>query len=459
MKNSINFQDVLKTLKFLFYDSLKSIFRHQILKEKRNQYFFISALIILYFLYFYWNMVYLSNISHNVHLIDQSEFMLLGKITISSYYNSIFVLGIYIAVFVYSTFRLTNRALYIVKVIPLSNTESMLCIQLYKLFVGLAFFEVFLVIVAPGLKLMPMDLISAVLFLISLHIVFIVAFIGTNFIYQVLLKNPKNYNIKKIILDLLLMVSSIQFYFTKRFEIDTFIGSTNMSVKTLILLSICIGLLSIVIIMMLYKGLQIEENTSLESTYVKTKIGKRNTIFTCIMYAILRGKNFIYLSLIVLIITIADFIQNGLDMTMQTLLFLLPVISICAISYADATSKFRYMFPVFSITHKNEFINLLLFSTIFSLPCLMISFLVLKSFNLYFYSLSIMLSAFIIGFIFPKSQGNINETMSSLLVLILILLFSALANIKGALIPVTILLSVILFYILKKEKEAILCRS
>ncbi len=70
-----------------------------------------------------------------------------------------------------------------------------------------------------------------------------------------------------------------------------------------------------------------------------------------------------------------------------------------------------------------------------------------------------MLGALIIGFIFPKSQGNINETMSSFLVLILIALFSILANMEYALIPVTIFLSIILFYILKKEKEVILYRN
>jgi len=69
------------------------------------------------------------------------------------------------------------------------------------------------------------------------------------------------------------------------------------------------------------------------------------------------------------------------------------------------------------------------------------------------YGINIFFAATIAGFLFPKSQSNINETIASVLTIILIVLLSVLVSIDGALYPTLAILLGVLYLILKKEYE------
>ncbi|NBK97223.1 MAG: hypothetical protein EOM50_04290 [Erysipelotrichia bacterium] len=76
---------------------------------------------------------------------------------------------------------------------------------------------------------------------------------------------------------------------------------------------------------------------------------------------------------------------------------------------------------------------------------LLIGLLAINSISPYLYSLAILLVSLIIGFLFPKSMSNINETISAFLVMLMLMILSMLANIKWTLVPIIILLIIILY--------------
>ncbi|MEG2909824.1 MAG: hypothetical protein RR945_11420 [Erysipelotrichaceae bacterium] len=453
----VNLKNIFKILKFLYFDTFKGVLSHSIFRNKLSRNIFFLSLITLYLLYFYYNMIYLSGLSRNVGQIDLAEQIVLGKITLSSYFNSIIVLGIFITIFIKSTVRLTNRAAYILKVIPLSKNEIHFIIEIYRASISLFIFEFILIIVAPALKLIPINFITAVLLLISFHIIFLATFLSIEILYQFFLKKSvsRSKNIKKLVIDLVLIFLTLFYYSTIRFRIDSFVGDLPISISNIVVLILIIGLLVLLLLAFVSNGLSLTDNVYLESRFLKVKLLKCDNNLCSISYAILRSKNYIYLLGMSMVIAVLYFIQNTLYDTGQMLLFLVPLISIGAISYSDSTLAFRKMYTFFCIKPFEEFKLIIITTVVLTLPNLIIGFIILNNFDSYFYSISIMLASIILGFLFPKTQSNINETIASFMAMTIVILLSLLANINWIMLPIMIMFMCLLYFILNKEFEVI----
>lgn len=196
-----------------------------------------------------------------------------------------------------------------------------------------------------------------------------------------------------------------------------------------------------------------KDNIYVQSNYFKIWLPMYSIGLATTMPAIIRSKNFLYFWALLIVISIGSFIQNGLNGTLQLWLFLLPIFGIVAITYADAMISIRRLLSIYKISPLRELVSLLGVSIILMSPALYVGIVETQSLDPYMYGINIFFVATIAGFLFPKSQSNVNETIASVLTFVIIIILSALISFEGALYPSLLILLFVLYLILRKEYE------
>ena len=189
MRSSPSSKNILCLLKFFYNDTFHGLFNRPFFRSRLNRYGLLLLLTAAYLGYFYLNMVQLSTLTTNAKEADQATLLLAGKMTLSSYFNVVFILGTFMFILLNATVSLNRNSLFFAKTLPFSEREVNVSQRLFKLSVALVFFELLMIIVAPALKLIPMQWGIALLVLLTLHTVFIASFWILDFLYAALLQN------------------------------------------------------------------------------------------------------------------------------------------------------------------------------------------------------------------------------------------------------------------------------
>lgn len=455
MKNYIRLENICDILKFFYNDTFKGIFNRPFFRSKINKYGLMLVLFFLYIGYFYLNMIQLSNLSNNTNDLYLSDIVILSKMTLSSYYNLTLIISVFIFIFVKSTIGLTRNSLFIIKSLPFTIREAQLSIKIFKISIATILFEFILIIVAPALKLIQLNIIEAIIVLISLHTVFIASFSSLDLLYKIVLRDNKRSTrfFRKLLLDLGMISITIIYFMFLRFKIDTWVSELQCDIFKIISIILSISVLLILLVNFISDKYFVIDDSFIEVKFFTIKFPRVSIYLNSTISAFIRNINFLYLGCITISIILISIITNGIKDSLQVLLFLLPGMGIYSISYADATMEFRKMYNFYGIKPVKELKDIILVSFLLTVPTLFIGIIELRSINPYLYAITIFISSTIIGFLFPKSKSNINETISGVLVIIIFIILSLLANINGALIPSLIFLILILYLILKKEYE------
>ncbi|WP_153496278.1 hypothetical protein [Lactococcus hircilactis] len=69
-----------------------------------------------------------------------------------------------------------------------------------------------------------------------------------------------------------------------------------------------------------------------------------------------------------------------------------------------------------------------------------------------FLALSVSIGSLILGYLFPKSEGSLNETTSTVLLIMFFALLELSNRVNGTALFIILILGGILFYILRKER-------
>jgi len=455
VRSSPSSKNILCLLKFFYNDTFHGLFNRPFFRSRLNRYGLLLLLTAAYLGYFYLNMVQLSTLTTNAKEADQATLLLAGKMTLSSYFNVVFILGTFMFILLNATVSLNRNSLFFAQTLPFSEREVNVSQRLFKLSVALVFFELLMIIVAPALKLIPMQWGVALLVLLTLHTVFIASFWILDFLYAALLQ--KMSGLKRIILGFVLdlcLIGLVTFHLIKtRFQIDVWVSTLPYSILTLTLFvlagSILIGGAAYLLQTLFFS----RNHLYVRQSYFKLGLPAFNIGLATTMPAIIRSKNFLYFWALLAVMSAGALYQVGLGGTMQLWLFLLPILGIVTITYADATLAVRKLYGLYRIHPLMELGSLLGVSIILMAPALYVGIVETNSLNPYLYGINIFFAATIAGFLFPKSQSNINETIASVLTIILIILLSVLVSIDGALYPALLFLLGVLYLILKKEYE------
>ncbi|MFP7279229.1 hypothetical protein SFC11_07685 [Exiguobacterium indicum] len=455
MKSSTSSANILCLLKFFFNDTFHGLFNRPFFKSRVNRYGLAVLLICIYLGYFYLNMVQLSSLSTNAVEADKTTRLLAGKMTLSSYFNVVFILGTFMFILINATVSLNRNSLFFAKTLPFSEREVNISQRLFKLCVALVFFELLMIIVAPALKLIPMQWGTALLVLLSLHTVFIASFWLLDCLHAAVLQRFSGIkrSILSFVLDLVL-IGAVTFHLMKtRFQVDLWVSTLSYSILTITLLVLLTSLAVGGIAYLLHAIFFARNHLYVRQNYFKLGLPAFNIGLATTMPAIIRSKNFLYFWALLAVMSVGAWYQVGWEGTFQLWLFLFPVLGVVTITYADATLAVRKVYGLYRIHPLMELASLFGVAIILMAPALYIGIVETNSLNPYMYGINIFFAATIAGFLFPKSQSNINETIASVLTIILIVLLSVLVSIDGALYPALAVLLSVLYLILKKEYE------
>ncbi len=453
MKNSIEFKNILTLLRFFYLDSFHGLFNRPFFRKRINKYALIILFLFLYFIYFYYNMIEVAHLAQGTQDASSKSILMASKVTLSSYTNLTFVISIIFFVFINSTISLSKNSLYFAKILPFSLREVEVSLNIFRLSVSLFFFELIMIVVLPALKLIPMTLFMSFLFLITLHLIFIDGFLLVSWIYHFIIQLfSKNRSLVSFALDLILSMISIIYSTSLRYIVDYTVGQSSFSISNIIL-----SIFSLSMLLLIVNYFLIKNSIKADASYARTNFiflfPLNNDGLNLSFPPVIRHKEFIYfLGFTILTLGILV-IQNGLNNAMQSLAFLFPMIGISGICYSEGTIKFKKLFNILRLTPFNEFSSILFVSSTLMVPSLLIGILVIHSLDPYVFGICIFVSSITAGLLFPKSESNINETVSFFITFVVIVLLAISINVKGSLLLALFILLVILYCLLKIESK------
>lgn len=454
MIKSIHLPNIWIIIKFFFESTSKSIFQSKFFKNKKNSIIFGSLVLFFYSLYFYINMLELSKLTYDVALIDADLNTLTNKVLISSFYNTVIIIGILIFVLVNSTFELNHRNYFFINSLPFTDREISISEKLFKLIIStIIFFGIFLII-GPMLSVLRINFVTTTLMFISLHFAFFSSYLFLDVLYTGTLKFfsliLKKYS--RMAIDVIIIVFVLMYTLNFKFKIDSFVGQLPVSYLKIISIATIFFGLAIPITSILSFNLT-KTKFHYNKKYIRLHTFKKSNTLTLITTAICRRKNFLYLFSISIIAVIFSLIAGGLNSGLETFILVYPFVGISCLLYADSTLDMRPLYKLFIISPRIEFMFLIVFYLLIMSPVLLSEFILLSRYDQFLLGFNISILATTIGFLFPKSKNNINETISSVLVIIILIVLIVISNFKNLLMIFTLISLLILYYILKKESE------
>ncbi|MBP3222308.1 MAG: hypothetical protein J6M18_00060, partial [Actinomycetaceae bacterium] len=413
MKKKSNFlRNVTILLKYYYKDAFHGIAKQEWLKNTIMRRLFIFILCAFYVVYLGINILEASRVRGGIltqdsGLIDHALRYTFGSVTSA---NGIY--GLFVALIVFMTFSLTPSSLYVSKVMNFSRIEVHFAQIIFKMSVASIIFLLLLLVEISAISAIPMHAYRMVELLLLSFFAYIAVYVGIDLILSFISSFPGKYGALVLFISTVsLAIIGVYFLFDVRFQIDYWIANQLWSMNTIVaflFVSTTICLLAGLLLRMFFI---FNMHTRESNRYVHIRIPAKN-IVSFVVSAFIREKLFLLLLILDVCITIYLLIKNGYEASADILPFLMASFTIAAIRYGDTTSHMRPILKTLRWNYIYEGILLTVIYTMFLIPA--ISVIIYKGDGLttlmQFYSL--FFSAVIIGFLFPKSGGNTNETVS-----------------------------------------------
>lgn len=457
MKESIRLKNLYSLLHYYFNDILKGALERGFLKKRINRYSLFLVCFISYFAYFISNMRATGQLVKTANNISNgTEALKLLKITIMSYADMYIILSVAFFIFLNSTISLTQSSHYITNILPFSKKEILIAQKVYKLFIGIILFEGVQLLVFPFLgSITIFTMMEKFALLLLFHVEYIAVFFLLDTIYQIILSRMAN-TIKAIItwlLDILLIVFAGSYFYIFRFKVEKLVGEADYSVQIIIgTLLIFFTLLFIInfVLMLKCDNITVAQN---RQTYIFNRVPALRLNLVTTFPVFYRHKNFIYNLSMILFLSVIMYSQGGRRLAMQTFSIYYFVIPLVSMYYADATSGVRKMYNFLRVSLYREISSLLLSLAIILLPQIVVCYLFVGHYETVQLSILVFVTALLMGLLFPKSRGNINEAVSSILVFLVIILAYAVFKINDLIYPTVGLFLLITSIVLRQERR------
>lgn len=452
MENYVKSKNILYLIELYLKDTLQVLFRHPFLQKRRNRWAVFLSVLLGYFLYFYLNVIEYARLSEIGNQYSFEELRTAISLSVGSYNSLAFVAGIFIFLLIHSTVTLKSHSLFVSKVLPFSEKEVYLSVKFFRLAVGLGIFELFYILLMPGLGVLQSFPISITLFF-SCHFVFLSTYLLINWLYILFIKSLSlSERIVQGFVTSLSFLIGLLYLFALRFPVEFFLAKV---IWDPLILSLLLLLLSVAcFIILFFFDREYHDFVFLRYRFLRMPVHKLlKGHLKWSLLAVIRTKFFLCSLLFIgvaglYLLSIAD-----LEFAVHQILDILPLFSISLLHYADSTVRHRKLYPHLGFTTIKELIYILGTVVLFQIPVLLLTLYLQESMEVLIQSTAICLVSLIVGFLFPRSANSTNETVSSLLLLLATILLYFLLELPVLLVPVTGLLLVLLAYIMKKETE------
>ncbi|MGT2755264.1 hypothetical protein ACVRXI_10310 [Streptococcus ovis] len=349
---------------------------------------------------------------------------------------------------------LQTSSLFLAKTLPYSETEVYWSVKLFKLGLALSLFELFFVILIPGLGVLQSVPIAISLFL-SCHFFFLISYLFSNFLYNLMIKymgfsERKGHGA----ITLCYFLLGLSYLFVFKFHIEFYLVKTIENPIELALLLLGISCVTLIVLLLV-------DRTQYDATFLPKKFlpilsnissGRR---IEAVALAMIRTKFFLHSALFLFCVGTYSLYIDEITLAGHNIMDFWPLLGMSFLHYGDSTVRHRRMYPLLRFTTKNEFISLLLFTIFLALPSLLLGVYFENGLLPFLQTMAVSLVSIIIGFLFPKSASSMNETISFVLLLLSVTMLYILMKVPILLFPIMLVLITILMYIIKTETETV----
>lgn len=451
MLKSKTFKNILFLVNIYIKDSLKGMAQHSFFKTKRNRWIIAMSSIIGYLFYFYLNVVEFAKLSKFGQNYSFDELTSTISISIGSYNNLAIIAGIIIFLLINATVHLQSSSLFLSKVLPYSENEVFLSVKLFKLGLATLCFELFFIILVPGLGILRSPLIAVLLFF-SCHLVFWTSYLFANFLYILSLRHlPLSDKHTHNLVSIIYFLAGLSYLFRFRFEVEFFLAKAVDSPQLLSLL-ILIGAMLAMSLLLLFDRAHYDV-VFLQPRFTLLPFAIFNKILKGVPLAIIRTKLFLYSFLFIAFIGVYSTFIAGLEVATHNLLDFWPLLGLTFLNYADSTLNHRKLYTHLRMDTRSEVIRLVLTAVIVHLPSLLFAFYVHENYLVFLSGIALSITSLMVGFLFPKSVSSSNETLAFMLLLLAVPVIYLLIKVPILLVPTIVVLILTLSHIIKKETE------
>ncbi|NBA57116.1 hypothetical protein [Enterococcus hirae] len=441
MKKSISFKNINSLISFFFNNSLHGLLNRPLLKKKRTKITILIILLFLYLVYFLYNMKELLMIIPDDTIA--SDILLQGqKTTFFSFFSNSLTLAIMISIFINNTLALDKTSLFFVKTLPFNKIDLKISYLLFKFSIMFFIYELVMLITTPAIQLVTINPFEYIIFFIDQHLFFFNIIILIELLkssIDVLLTSYQQ--ISEFFLDVSLLIGSTVYFFNSRYSLEMTLATTTLKINYMIMLSLILNIFLLIFTIYILVKLPSSDRIKNLTKFIKIPLLKG---------PILRYKSNISIILFSVLIIFIIFLQNSYNEVITILPTILSFSGILFLNYADITADFRMQYDLLRINNLKEWMEQLKASLLFSMPLCIIIYFSHGDWTQVMLSTSLSSFAIIMGYLFPKSKGNLNETSSLfLLIIICILLTLLIKNVSYSLI--IMIISLILHYTTVKK--------
>lgn len=449
MKKLSSFKNIELLLNLFINNALNGLLNRPILKKKWIRLTIILVISITYLSYFLYNMRELIKIIPDNNAVDNVILLQGKKITLFSFFSNSFTLAIIISILINNTLALDKTSIFFVKTLPFSKKDIKFSFFLFKFSVMLLIYELVMLIATPAIQLVTTNPIEYVIFFLSQHIFFISIIIIVELLKMIMdLLHNSVQRVSIFFLDIILGVGSITYFFNTRYSLEMTLSKTTLTISQLVLVTSILSIVILLIGIWLLIILPSSDRIDNLSKYIKIPFIKG---------AVLRYKANLNLITFGCVAIGIIFIQSGYRTAMSISPTILSFSGILLLNYADITSDLKKQYSLLRISTFNEWMEQLRIIVILSVPLIVLIYLSYSTWTMLAISISLSSVAIILGYLFPKSKGSLNETSSLfLLMVVCILLTLLISNVSYGYLVMGITLAIHYIIIKKVRYENIL---
>ena len=401
------------------------------------------------------NMSELTDISGTLPGFSEDSLLIARRTTLSSYYNMTLILCGLIFVIVNSTTTLARNALFFAKTLPFEERAVSLAFKLFQLLLSFILFNLIFIIAAPGLKLLAMPLGPSLLTLVSVQVLYIALHLLIDLLFSLIAKVPFRYRKMVALAMNTALVMACMFHLVKtRFAVDAVIAHTDLTLGKIAMVMLASSSLLLALLLVANLLLPLNGPVFARMHYLNVPI-RFPSIIAKPLATVMRSRLFASTIGMTLLVTASTMYYTGVGVALQNLVFILPMWGIVFLGYCDATLSERPMLRHLHVSAEYETVWLLVVIALVTLPAGIVGFVVTHGGEPFAYGISIALSSGMLGFLFPRSKGSMNETVSTVLSIITIILLTLLININMVIYPVTGLLIVMIWRLIAYETRTL----
>lgn len=441
---------ILTLLELFYSNAFRSLVKHPFFKKKRNRYMTCTMILILYFAYFYFNMVELAKISMVNQNISLAVIVKGQMTTFFSACSSAFFFGVILYLFVVNTVALDKVSLFFAKSLPFEENEIQLSFLIFKFSIMISLYEFIMLIITPMMTLVTSSKLLFVLIWLILQTIFILTCICLDFLYKKMptFTKGKSRLIVKYTADIILLVSALLYYFLFRYKLEEKLSGLTTHISVLIGI-VCLSVLLLLFLsLLLIRKFIFPEQILTTSKYIKIGPTIKNLLSSNLI-SLFRTKNNWYVLFLMIAFVVILYVSQDFKQLQLILQMILVFSGVFCLPFYDNMSRFRRLFTSYSISLKRDIGYQLMMLIILVLPNVIVSY---DNYLNLLQSVWVALTSLILGYLFPKSDGILNETTQMIILAMTIMICFILSK-KPELTSFIIITQLCLFaYVIKKER-------